>query len=79
MIWLNCLSTYIQPHMVMRMMDALETFADMTNTIVEATRAPALQAAEVIRSVRSTETEANGIVALEAWMNLQMMRMRLEL
>lgn len=76
-IWLSRLPAYIQPHLVTRTADALETLADMADAIVEATRAPALQAAEVIRPGITMET--NGIAALEARMNLQMTQMRLEL
>ncbi|XP_029164467.1 uncharacterized protein LOC114945757 [Nylanderia fulva] len=76
-IWLSRLPVYLQPHLVTRVGDTLETLADMADAIVEATRAPAVHVAEAARPTAFAGAEVNGIAALEARINVQMTQMRM--
>ncbi|XP_029162900.1 uncharacterized protein LOC114944905 [Nylanderia fulva] len=76
-IWLSRLPVYLQPHLVTRVGDTLETLANMADAIVEATRAPAVHVAEAARPTAFAGADGNGIAVLEARINVQMTQMRM--
>lgn len=76
-IWMSRLPAYLQPHLVTRTGDSLDTLADIADAIMEATRAPAVHVAETARPAALTSGHVSEIAAVEARMNLQLTQMRL--
>lgn len=77
-IWLSQLA-YIQPHLVTRLTDTIDQLTDIADAIMETTRAPTFQIAEVARPPAFQPHNSSDAVVLEAKFELQLAQFWLSL